>query len=238
MVLDRLTNDGTYIKTMNPKFCFDFHVHSSYSMDSLLSPMLIIKLAHLKGLDAIAITDHNTIEGAVSARSVKQDNIMIIIGSEINTDYGDLIGIFLNEEIKSRSFNEVIDEIKEQDGIVILPHPYRRKNFPNDGLLKRVDIIESINARTSEKFNLDAQMLAKELKKPMIAGSDAHFSFELGRVCNSITNISDYNEEELRKKILTEDISICSKSYSLYIYKISIILGTIIKKVRSNSIYI
>jgi predicted metal-dependent phosphoesterase TrpH len=117
--------------------------------------------------------------------------------------------------------------------MVILPHPYRRKRFPSDELLKRVETIESINARTSEKFNLNAQMLAKELKKPMIAGSDAHFSFELGRAWNIIKNTSVCDEEELRKKISSRAVNMCSKNYSPFMRKTGIILGTVIKRMRT-----
>ncbi|MCZ7381941.1 MAG: PHP domain-containing protein [Candidatus Methanoperedens sp.] len=214
-------------------FCFDFHIHSSCSIDSFFSPKQIIKLAHLKDLNALAITDHNTIKGGVQAKSIKQDEINVIIGSEVNTNFGDLIGLFLNEEIKSRKFEEVVDEIREQDGIVYLPHPYRRKKIPGIDLLKSVDIIEGINARTSEKLNLKAQKLAKELKKPIIAGSDAHFSFELGRVWNVSKTTSDCDEEELRKRILNGEIEMRGEGNNPLMRKGSIILGTTIKKLRT-----
>jgi hypothetical protein len=99
-------------------------------------------------------------------------------------------------------------------------------------LLKRTDIIEGLNGRTSEKLNLKAQELANELKIPMIAGSDAHFPFELGRVWNVAKNTSNCDEEELRKKILTGDVEMCSRNLPL-LRKASIILGTAIKKMRS-----
>lgn len=216
------------------EFCFDFHVHSSLSNDSFLTPKRIIKLGQLTGLDAIAITDHNTIEGGLQAKSIGHNKLMVIVGSEVKTDFGDLIGLFLNEEIKSRTFEEVIDEINEQDGMVFLPHPYRRKKFPNIDLLKRVDLIEGMNARTSEKLNLNAQQLAEELKKPTIAGSDAHFSFELGRVWNIARNISDCSEEEeLRRKILKGETEMRGKDNHPLIRKMSIVLGTVVKKVKT-----
>ena len=214
-------------------FCFDPHVHSIYSTDGILSPQRIIKIAYSKGLNAVAITDHDTIKGGLHAKSIKQDKIMITVGSEVNTDFGDLIGLFLNEEIKARRFEEVIDEIRAQDGIIVLPHPYRRKRLPSKELLKRVDVMEGINGRTSEKLNLKAQGLANELKKSMIAGSDAHFSFELGRVWNAAKNASNCNEEDLRKMILTGDVEMRSKDAYPLLRKTSIVLGTAIKKMRS-----
>ncbi len=214
-------------------FRFDFHIHSIYSTDGILSPQRIIKIAYSKGLNAVAITDHDTIKGGLQAKSIKQDEIIIVVGSEVNTDFGDIIGLFLNEEIKSRRFGEIIDEIRAQDGIIVLPHPYRRKRIPGRELLKRVDVIEGKNGRTSEELNSKAEELANELKKPMIAGSDAHFSFELGRVWNVAENTSNCDDEELRKKLLNGGIEMCSKNAHPLLRKTSIILGTAIKKMRS-----
>jgi len=202
-------------------------------MDSFLSPKSIVKLASLRGLDAIAITDHNTIKGGLKTESIKTEGLTIVVGSEINTDFGDLIGLFLNSEIISRDWGGVVDEIKDQDGLVVLPHPYRRKRFPSSELLKNVDIIESVNARTSKELNLNAQKLAKDLKKPMICGSDAHFSFELGVVRNSIKNMSCYDEDELRKMILRGDVNICTKNHPAIMRKTSIVLGTAVKKLKT-----
>ncbi|MCD6239845.1 MAG: PHP domain-containing protein [Thermotogae bacterium] len=214
-------------------FRFDFHIHSIYSADGILSPQRIIKIAYLKGLNAVAITDHDTIKGGLQAKSIKQDEIIIVVGSEVNTDFGDIIGLFLNEEIKSRRFEEVIDEIRAQGGIVVLPHPYRRKKFPDEELLKRVDVIEGVNGRVPEELNLKAQELARKLKKPMIAGSDAHFPFELGRIWNVAENVSNCDEEELKKVLLNGGIEMCSKNTHLLLRKTSIILGTGIKRIRS-----
>ena len=217
------------------KFCFDPHIHSRYSIDGILSPEQIIKIACSKGLNAVAITDHNTIKGGLQVKSIKQDKIIIIVGSEIKTDFGDVIGLFLNEEINSRNFGEVIDEIKAQDGITVLPHPYRRKRFPGFELLENIDLIESLNGRTSERLNLKAQKLAKELKKPMIAGSDAHLSFELGRISNIIktSDMTNSNsEEELRKTILKGKAEMNGKALHPLIRNVSILIGATIKKFR------
>lgn len=209
----------------------DPHVHSSYSEDSIFSPEKIVKTAYLRGLNAIAITDHNTIKGGVQAKSMKQDKVMIIVGSEIKTDFGDIIGLFLNEEIKSRNLEEVIYEIKTQDGIIVLPHLYRRR-FLSKELLRNLDIIEGINGRCSEELNLKAQKTAKELKIPVVAGSDAHFSFELGKIWNVITDVSNHDEEELRKKLLNGDIEMHGGSNSPSLRRASFVFGTLIKSLR------
>ena len=190
---------------MKERYSFDFHIHSKYSYDSLLSPETIIKRALFKGLNAIAITDHDTIKGSTIAKSMKQDSLLIVTGAEISTNYGDLTGLFLNEELHSRIFEEVIDEIRDQDGLVILPHPCRRKRFPPHNLLLKVDILEGINARNSDPHNTNAQKLSEKLKKPMIAGSDAHTIFEIGKAWTSIHDQQNLDEDMLRSKILQSE---------------------------------
>jgi len=158
----------------------DLHIHSKYSFDSILEPKRIIKVAKKRGLGGVAITDHNTIKGGLEAKKINEDkDFLVIVGSEINTEVGDIIGLFLNEEIKSRNSMEVIEEIKEQGGMVVLPHPYRGHKL-NDEIIKTVDAIEGGNSRSSQKDNNEATELASKYDKPVVAGSDAHFASEIG----------------------------------------------------------
>lgn len=160
---------------------FDLHIHSKYSYDSFLSPATIIKIAKKKGLDGVAVTDHNTIKGGAEALKINKDkDFQVIVGSEIKTEYGDVIGIFLNEEIKSQIFMQVVEEIRDQDGLVILAHPFRKNIvFPTD-LLKYVDLLEGFNARSPKDLNKKAGELARSFGMPITAGSDAHLGFEIG----------------------------------------------------------
>ncbi|AKB38020.1 hypothetical protein MSSAC_3430 [Methanosarcina siciliae C2J] len=217
---------------MNAYYNFDLHVHSVYSKDSLLTPERIIKVAMVKGINSIAITDHDTILGGLKTKSIKQNSLLVIIGSEIKTDYGDLIGLFLNEEIKSRIFPEVIEEIKDQGGFVVLPHPYRRKKFPDNGLFRKIDVLEGINGRTSEELNQKAQSLARELSKPVVGGSDAHFSFELGTVMNCANHFCN-DEEELRRLILDNNSTCRYKVNSSFVRKSNILLSAFLKRVKN-----
>lgn len=218
---------------MDEPFNFDLHVHSTYSKDSLLSPKKIIQTSIAKGINAIAITDHDTILGGLKTKSINQSSLLVVVGSEVKTDYGDLIGLFLNEEIKSRIFLEVAEEIKDQDGIVILPHPYRRKIFPDFEMLKKVDILEGKNGRTSEELNQKAQVLAKSLSKPVVGGSDAHFSSELGRLINHSNHFCS-DEEELRRVIINND-SICFyKVSNSFVRESNILMSAFIKKVKNK----
>lgn len=168
---------------------FDLHIHSKYSYDSFLSPTEIIKIAKKKGLDGVAVTDHNTIKGGIeTSRINNKDDFNVIIGSEIKTEYGDIIGLFLNEDIKSRIFIQVIEEIKEQGGLVVLVHPFRKGiDFPIE-LLKHIELIEAFNARSPKSLNEMALKLANRFKKPMTAGSDAHSGLEVGRGRTNIFN--------------------------------------------------
>lgn len=79
---------------------FDFHIHTIYSSDSSIRPSHLIKIVNSMGIGSIAITDHNTIKGAVKAKEINNTDVEIIIGSEIKTDYGDIIGLNLNCDIK------------------------------------------------------------------------------------------------------------------------------------------
>ena len=188
---------------MTEQCCCDLHIHSRYSYDSLLSLERIVKRSVSCGLHAIAITDHNTIKGSLIAQSLGQDSLVIITGAEIATEYGDLTGLFLQEELRSRIFEEVIDEIKGQDGLVVLPHPCRRKRFPPLHLLADVDLLEGIKGQTSNQDNNKAQDFSNRLQKPMIAGSDAHTVLEIGTVWTSIPVVRPLYEDEVRKKIIT-----------------------------------
>lgn len=175
----------------------DLHIHSKYSYDSFLSPETIIRIAKKRRLDGVAVTDHGTIKGGIEALKINKDkDFQVIVGAEIKTEYGDVIGIFLNEEIKSQIFMQVVEEIRGQDGLVVLAHPFRKGiTFPTD-LLKWVDLVEGFNARSRKGDNKRAYGLARKFKKPMTGGSDAHLGFEIGR---GRTIVNSEVKGELRK---------------------------------------
>jgi predicted metal-dependent phosphoesterase TrpH len=163
---------------------YDLHIHSKYSYDSLLTPSRILKVAKKRGLNGIAITDHNTISGGLATKKENHDpDFEVIVGSEIKTEHGDVIGLFLNEEISSRCFLEVLDEIRSQGGYSVLAHPYRQYSSP-EKIIMPIDFIEVFNSRSSFFQNQKSQMMAKEAHKKITAGSDAHSSMEIGNgVC-------------------------------------------------------
>jgi len=184
----------------------DLHVHSKYSFDSLMKVDKIIKIAIRRGLNGIAITDHNTMEGIFKAvKANKNHEFKIIPASEISTNIGDIIGYFITDEIKYKDALEVIDEIKGQGGIAVLAHPYKRMRTYPAQLIEKLDAIEGFNARIENKTRLKkAWELAKKHRLPMTAGSDAHFYFEIGHGMSIFRNASDL--EGIKKKIRQGEI--------------------------------
>lgn len=166
---------------------YDLHVHTHNSACSILRPETILKIARKVGLDGIAVADHNTIKGGVEvSRANKDKDFKVIPSVEVNTDRGHVLGLYVNKEIKSRDFFAVSDEIKRQGGIVILAHPFRllpnlRSHVKGIDVSKYLDAVECYNARTSYFGNRGAIKLAERSNLAKTGGSDAHFSFEIGR---------------------------------------------------------
>lgn len=165
---------------------YDLHVHSFYSKKcGHMNPKDIVKTAIKNGLDGIAITDHNTIKGGLKAKEYEQKDFQVIVGSEIMTNRGEVIGLFLSEEIKSDNFESVIFEIRNQNGLVIIPHPFDELRnsalHPAKEDIKLMDGVEVFNSRClSQKYNINAAAFATKYNLVITAGSDAHFSNEIG----------------------------------------------------------
>jgi len=161
----------------------DLHIHSSASPDSLGDITTRIRRAKKAGLDIIAITDHNTINPKIRGKKIiEKDNVKLLVGEEISTDKGEVIGLFLKKPIKQGKLEYVLDEIKSQEAIAVLPHPFKRSrivHYPE--FLKDIDLIEVWNGRTSFEENYKALIFANLNKKYISCGSDAHFPFEVGR---------------------------------------------------------
>lgn len=193
----------------------DLHIHSKYSFDSILHPKDILKIAKKKGLNGIAITDHNTLKGSIEAKNLNQDkDFLVITPAEFATNNGDIIGLFLKREIKERDTLKVIEAIQRQGGIAVLPHPYKGHNLTED-ILRKIDVVECFNSRTTKENNNKAKALAMQYNKPMIAGSDAHFAFEIGasRIMLKSNNV--------RYEILNGKVDLETKSTPLYFESLS-----------------
>jgi len=188
---------------------YDLHIHSRYSSDGVLEPEKIAKTAVKRGLDGIAITDHNTIKGGLKAKKYETEDFTVIVGSEISTERGEIIGLFLEEEVKSKDVQEVVSGIKEQNGIVIIPHPFDKLRHSAFHLTEEdvefIDCIEGFNSRcVHQKHNEKAVDFAMNHNLTITAGSDAHFAWEIG---NAFILAESSGEEELRRKILRKEIN-------------------------------
>jgi predicted metal-dependent phosphoesterase TrpH len=157
------------------------HAHTKHSFDSLTEPRALVREARRLGADALAVTDHDTWRGAVDALAEVHASggvPRIIVASEVHTDHGDLIGLFLKDDIRVHDALEFCDIVHDHGGLVLLPHPFRQHRL-DDALLSRVDLIETYNARTSRAANLKAEELARARGLPALAGPDAHRVSEL-----------------------------------------------------------
>jgi len=154
------------------------------------------------GVDALIVTDHNTIRGSLEVRDVSRGTPAVVVAAEYQSEKGDIIGLFLKKEILSRRSEEIISDIHAQGGLVVLPHPY--KGHLLDGiLLSDVDLIESHNARCSPQDNARAEKLARQWNRPVLAGADAHCSLELGAAFNDFRCPAPKSELELRTLLLS-----------------------------------
>ncbi|HEY3273581.1 MAG TPA: PHP domain-containing protein [Methanocella sp.] len=186
---------------------YDLHLHSRYSPDGTQDVQNIVRIARKRGLDGIAITDHDTIRGGLEAVKLKPEGIDVICGCEVNTDRGDVIGLFLTEEIKARDHVAVIDEIHAQGGIVVVPHPFdslRGSAFwPSDGDARLIDAIEVINARcVFRRSNAAADRYADRYALAKTGSSDAHFGAEIGNACTLIDEKDNIREAILGKRTM------------------------------------
>lgn len=165
----------------------DLHVHTYHSLDSLATPDDIQRWARRRDIDVVAITDHDTIAAALAMR--RRWPASVIVGEEIATEQGEIIGLFLHEEIPAGlSPAETIRCIREQGGLVYVPHPMDRVRgsaLALDALLDvidDVDVIETFNARvTLAADNRLADTFALSHGVARGAGSDAHQPTEVGR---------------------------------------------------------
>ncbi|MCK4781605.1 PHP domain-containing protein [Candidatus Parcubacteria bacterium] len=171
----------------------DLHCHSKYSPDGYSSIETILEKAKQENLVFIAITDHNTIEGAVKAQKIASDfGVEVIIGEEIDTKVGHLIGLFLSRHISPwRTLSETIKEIHEQGGLAIAPHP---GSFPSGiplsiiaKVFNHLDGIETFNGGWNsviwigKKKQKQVERLNREIfHLASTGGSDAHISSQVG----------------------------------------------------------
>jgi predicted metal-dependent phosphoesterase TrpH len=165
----------------------DLHVHTIYSHDGFSTPEQLLHTCRRKGITGLAITDHNTIEGALVCE--KALPLTVIVGEEVSTQSGHVIGLFLKEPIPpGLSVVETIARIREQEGLVYLPHPFDRVRSSHiseaelETVADQVDMVEVFNSRNLfEEANRRALAYAETHNRLQTVGSDAHIPTEVGR---------------------------------------------------------
>ena len=171
------------------------HLHSRYSPDSITPLERIVERAHELGLERLALTDHETAEGALELK--RREPRLTIVGQETKTSEGEVIGLFIDRSLKAyRPPEEVLDEIHALGGVTYLAHPLdrRRARFAPHRIAElapRVDVIEIHNQWSEADANRAAADLARDLGIPGACGSDAHAPPELGHCWMEMEEFDD-----------------------------------------------
>jgi hypothetical protein len=189
-----------------PRVFADFHIHMRYSRDSILTEERLIHNAMERGLTHIAVTNHNNVEGAVAVRDKAaemgvDDRLTVILGEEVSTADGEVVGIFLQRTIpRGLSAEETADEIHAQGGLVSIPHPFdpfRRHHISEVPLTRlaeagKIDAVEVFNSRvTFQRHNLAAAEFAARYGLPGISASDSHAGYEVAMSFNILPPFAD-----------------------------------------------
>jgi predicted metal-dependent phosphoesterase TrpH len=175
------------------------HCHSQYSYDSLTNISTYLKVAQRQCLDFIILTDHDTIAGSQAlkaAAALRLPHLLVPIAAEYFTDEGDVIAAFIEGDVRARKFTDFVSEVREQNGLLFLPHPYVGHKAP-EKVAAACDLVEVFNCRSRESKNCRAYELARSLGKHGYAGADAHFARS---ICGAIVQVE--NRGSLRSSIL------------------------------------
>lgn len=165
----------------------DLHLHTCYSPDSEMSPERLVARCAKMGLNCIAVTDHNTIEGALAVRRIAP--FLVIVGEEVKSSEGEITGLFLEEAIPSGlAAVETARRIKDRGGLVSIPHPFDRfrrsviSRQALEAILPYADIVEVFNSRNNlQADNRAAHEFAHQHGLLASGVTDAHTTWELGR---------------------------------------------------------
>jgi len=177
----------------------ELHAHTRASKDSLVKPALLIEHCEKDGIDRIAITDHNEIKGALEAKKIAPDRV--IVGEEIETTRGELIGYFMQEWVPpGLAPKAAIARLRDQGAVISVAHPFdtiRSKHWSEEDLFDiapEIDAIEVFNARClNNKPNQKAQVFARQHGLLATVGSDAHSLWEVGMAS---LHMSDFKDAE------------------------------------------
>ncbi|MGB4595733.1 MAG: PHP domain-containing protein [Anaerolineaceae bacterium] len=215
----------------NQQVTAEFHCHTCYSVDSLVKVDQLIETCREKGIGRVAITDHNCIAGALQAKELAPD--LVIVGEEIETTDGELIAYFLTEEIPAGLTSaEVIRRLKAQGAFISISHPFdlqrngRWTTQKLEAIVPDLDGMEVFNSRCIlSRYNDEAAAFAEHHHLAGLVGSDAHSLKELGR---AVVMLPPFNTaEELRQALKSAVLS--TNLSSPFIHLVSV-LAKLVKK--------
>jgi predicted metal-dependent phosphoesterase TrpH len=198
---------------------FDLHVHTCYSYDSLLPLKGLAEAVRRKGLDGLAVLDHDEIEGALRLRDLA--SFQVIVGEEIGSADGGIGALFIEERIPPHlSSEETIRRIRDQNGLVLIPHPLSRwvpgriREAKLIEIVDQVDLIEGYNARAPWASDDErARQFAATHGIPVVAGSDGHFGYEIGRAWTELEAFT--SPHEFLRSVADARLCFTSKTFVL-----------------------
>ena len=194
----------------------DLHCHTEASADCITPILLFPDRCQAREIKVQAITDHDEIWGAQQLKALSEEmfsevaaNLTVIVGEEISTREGEIIGLFLREKIEPRlTPEETVDQIKAQGGLVLLPHgfdPLKRYRLRPDArqrIVDAIDVVETFNARISRpRWNRAAVAWCEAYGVLMSAGSDAHTLADVGSAWVEVPQSSIETPADLLKAL-------------------------------------
>jgi hypothetical protein len=184
----------------------DLHNHTRWSFDCAMDPVKVVRTAKARGVDAVAITDHDEVGGALEAAKGAGGDVLVIVGEEIGTRAGDILGLFLKERIREEDPLEAIRAVHEQGGLAVLAHPFAMQASVDEAVARALDGCEGFNARHASVDGVEGTEpdprvagFARRYDLSLTAGSDAHF---YGEIARARTVVPAGSLEEAREAIL------------------------------------
>jgi len=212
----------------------DLHIHSIYSDDSSIRLDDLIKYASKKNLDGFAVCDHDSLEAYERLKPKAEQNELIAIpGMEINTNIGEVIGLFIEDEIDTHNndFFTIVNLIKEENGLVVIPHPFDflRRNHLKMSLMTEdlvEDYIDGIEVLNSRILFSNCIKKAREFKQNHnlfeTGGSDAHHKNEIGNGYTLIKDMEEVSLQAIKQNLIAQKSKSMGEISSPYFHFISI----------------